>query len=238
MARVALFLLLFAGVLLAVGYLYVRRGSLATVHVINMDSSTERLLQFQTACQRAGLTAERWRAVNGKALGPKDILSHGVPRGIYDKYEQQKRLGVIGCYLSHSTLLKHLESVPAGANDYHLIFEDDAVMPATLKADLPGLLGKLPADWDLFQLYNNRPATKPYDGVIHTLLPGRANWGSVAYCVRHSALPKINAHIATMRKPIDDQMLEKAQTWKWFCMVPNYVETVDGGRSTLDDGNA
>ena len=235
MFRTLLFLLLFGVVLLTVWYFWARRGSFATVHVINMDTSTARLLQFQTACQRAGLTAERWSAVNGKALGPKDLITYGVPRGLYEKYAGEKRLGVIGCYLSHSTLLKHLESVPAGTNDYHLIFEDDAVMPATLRSDLPGLLAKLPADWDLFQLYNNRPSTRPYDGVIHTLLPGRANWGSVAYCVRHGALPKINAHIATMRRPIDDQMLEKAQVWKWFCTVPNYVETVDGGKSTLND---
>jgi GR25 family glycosyltransferase involved in LPS biosynthesis len=128
-----------------------------------------------------------------------------------------------------------LETVPAGADDYHLIFEDDAVVPRGLKRDLGALVGRLPADWDVFQLYNNRPLTKPYDGVIHTVLPGKANWGLVAYCVRHGALRKINAHIATMRVPIDDQLLEKAQTWKWFCVVPNYVETEDGGKTTLND---
>ena len=179
--------------------------------------------------------ATRWRGVNGRALGPKDLLQYGVPRSVYDKYAGQKRLGVIGCYLSHATLLKHLESTPAGANDYHLIFEDDAVVPAGLRSELGALVARLPADWDVFQLYNNRPLTRPYDGVIHTLLPGKGNWGLVAYCVRHGALPKINAQIATMRVPIDDQLLEKAQTWKWFCVVPNYIETEDGGKTTLND---
>jgi GR25 family glycosyltransferase involved in LPS biosynthesis len=222
--------------ILLLGYLVSRRrGSLASTHVINLDSSSDRLLRFQTICHGAGIDALRWSAVNGKALGPKDLLQYGMPRTLYDKYEAQKRLGVIGCYLSHATLLKHLETVQAGVDDYHLIFEDDAVVPRGLKRDLGALVGKLPTNWDIFQLYNNRPLTKPYDGVIHTPLPGRANWGLVAYCVRHGALPKINAHIATMRVPIDDQLLEKAQTWKWFTTVPNYVETEDGGKTTLND---
>jgi GR25 family glycosyltransferase involved in LPS biosynthesis len=230
---------LVAGLVVVLGVLGLlfgrRRGALVSTHVINLDSSTDRLLQFQTKCQDAGVTATRWRGVNGRALGPKDLLQYGVPRSVYDKYAGQKRLGVIGCYLSHATLLKHLESTPAGENDYHLIFEDDAVVPRGLRSELGALVARLPADWDVFQLYNNQPLTQPYDGVIHTLLPGKANWGTVAYCVRHGALPKINAHVATMRVPIDDQLLEKSQVWKWFCVVPNYIQTEDGGKSTLND---
>jgi GR25 family glycosyltransferase involved in LPS biosynthesis len=214
---------------------YAARARLASTHVINMDTSAERLRQFQTGAGRAGLSMTRWRAVNGKALGPNDLLKHSISREIYEKHANKGRLGVIGCYLSHSTLLRHLESMMCGDNDYHVIFEDDAVPPPHFKASLDALIGKLPSDWDILQLYNNQPNTVPWSGAIHKLAVGEGNWGCVAYAVRHGSLRKINAHIAIMRIPIDNQMLEKAHVWKWFCVVPNLVDTDDGGKTTLSD---
>lgn len=213
----------------------VQRGALISAHVINLDRSIERLAKFKQNAADVGLTVTRWPGVNGKTLGPGALLKYGVPRDIYDKYATKKRLGVIGCYLSHSTLLAHLETLNCGQNDYHLIFEDDAQLPAEFMFELSKTVARLPADWDVLQLYNNRPSTIPWSGNIHKLAPGSGNYGTVAYAVRHGALPKINAQVAVMKQPIDDQLLEKSQTWKWFCVVPDSVSTGDGGETTLND---
>ena len=232
----------YIGVLLCVALLsfllyYASHGGLVSTHVINMDKSIDRLAQFLRIASYADITATRWPGVNGKALGPADLLKYNVPRGIYEKYERDRRLGVIGCYLSHATLLRHLESAPVGDKDYHLICEDDAVLPNNCRSVIAGLVARLPTDWDILQLYNNKPKTVPWSGNLHTLAPDATdhNWGNVAYLVRHGSLPKINAHLAVMRGPVDNQLLEKAQTWKWFCVVPNLVSTEDGGKSTLND---
>lgn len=213
----------------------VYRGSLATAHVINLDRSVDRLTAFKKNADEVGLTVTRWPGVNGKALGPGDMLKYGVPRDIYEKHAAKKRLGVIGCYLSHSTLLAHLGTLRCGPNDYHLIFEDDAQLPADFMSELSKAVARLPSDWDILQLYNNRPRTVPFDGNIHTLAPGSGNYGTVAYAVRHGALAKINAHCAVMKQPIDNQLLEKSQMWKWFCVVPDMIRTGDGGKTTLND---
>jgi GR25 family glycosyltransferase involved in LPS biosynthesis len=213
----------------------VYRGALVSAHVINLDRSVDRLTAFKANASSVGLDVTRWAGVNGKTLGPADVLKQGVPRDIYEKHAAKKRLGVIGCYLSHATLLRHLESVPCGAGDYHLLFEDDAQLPQDFLTRLQGAIARLPVDWDILQLYNNRPATRPWSGNIHTLKPGNGNYGTVAYAVRHGALPKINAHVAVMRVPIDNQLLEKSQDWKWFCIVPDLVKTGDGGATTLND---
>lgn len=211
------------------------RGSLASAHVINLDRSVERLVAFRKNAEEVGLSVTRWPGINGKALEASDMPRYGVPHHIYEKHATKKRLGVIGCYLSHSTLLAHLGTIQCGQNDYHLIFEDDARLPADFMIQLPKIVAKLPADWDILQLYNNRPNTLPWHGNIHTLAPGEGNYGTVAYVVRHDALSKINAHVAVMRRPIDNQLLEKSHDWKWFCMVPDMVHTDDGGKTTLND---
>lgn len=232
----------YVGVLLCVAFVicilyYASRGGLVSTHVINMDKSEDRYAQFMRMASTAGLTVTRWPGVNGKTLGPADRLKYNVPRSVYEKYEHGRRLGVIGCYLSHASLMRHLESSPVGDNDYHLICEDDAVLPTNCVTAIQGLVARLPADWDILQLYNNKPKTVPWSGNIHTLSPDATdhNWGNVAYVVRHGSLRKINAHLAIMRGPVDNQMLEKAQEWKWFCVVPNFVSTDDGGKTTLND---
>jgi glycosyl transferase family 25 len=200
-----------------------------------LDRSVDRLAAFKANAAAAGLEVTRWPGVNGKALGPGDLLKYRVPRDVYEKHAAKKRLGVIGCYLSHSTLLAHLEGVRCGPADYHLLFEDDAQLPSDFMQRLSTAVAALPSDWDILQLYNNRPRTIPWSGSIHTLAPGEGNYGTVAYAVRHGALSKINTHVAVMRVPIDNQLLEKSQVWKWFCMVPDLVRTGDGGKTTLND---
>jgi GR25 family glycosyltransferase involved in LPS biosynthesis len=207
----------------------------ASAHVINLDSSSERLAQFYEKAKDSQLEITRWRGVNGKALGPADMIKYNIPRDVFERYKSKNRLGVIGCYMSHATLLKHLETMPSRNNDFHIIFEDDAVVPKNLESVLRKHVEKLPSDWDLLQLYNNQPNTVPWAGTIHKLGAGKGNWGNVAYVVRHGALPKINAHLSIMRKPVDNQMLEMSQIWKWYCIVPNLVTTEDGGQTTLND---
>jgi GR25 family glycosyltransferase involved in LPS biosynthesis len=208
---------------------------LVSVHVINMDKSVDRWAKFQAAAARAGIKVTRWRGVNGAELGPGDLLKYNISREIYDKHAAQKRLGVLGCYLSHMTLLRALAEIPCGDNDYHVIFEDDAVLEPNFRSALDGYIRRLPSNWDVLQMNIISAKTKPWSGPIHTPINEHGNWGTGAYAVRHGALSKINAHIAVMRIPIDDQLLEKKLEWRWFSCVPNLVETDDGGKTTLND---
>lgn len=217
------------------------RARIASASVINLEKSKERLAQFKAAAAVAGLDVERWPAFDGRTLEKKDIYKHNISELIWRHTQATRKLGVIGCWLSHKQLLASLESRHAGSADVHLIFEDDAVVPADFKAQLERIVCQLPTDWDVIQLGVTLPRTVPWSkqrmgGDIHVPNGGMyGNDGCFAYAVRHGALRKINAHLKYMNDPIDTQLKKKNKEWKWFIMQPMLVPTQDGGKSTLPD---
>lgn len=230
-------LLLFGALLVFVGLcMMYRRGRIVSTHVVNMESSRDRLVQFMAHSKKSGLSVVRWGAVNGKSLGEGDLAKYNLSKELYDSHKSNKRLGVIGCYLSHATLLQHLQTMRCNPNDIHLIFEDDVILPENTDLRVHQVINDLPAEWDLVQLFTLDPVTRPWKHNIHTPVPkAKGNWSTAAYAVRHGSLPKINEHIRVMRVPIDDQLMEKNGTWKWFCVQPDLVKIDDKGKTTLND---
>jgi len=217
-------------------YSILRTDRIVTTHVINMESSRSRYDQFMKHAARTGLHVERWNAINGKSLTADDLPKYNIDVPLYNARKNEKRLGVIGCYLSHSTLLQHLETIHCGPNAIHLIFEDDIVLPTNIRSRMYEIINKLPSDWDLLQMHTLSPNTSVWKGEIHVPNTRTAgNWSTAAYAVRHGALAKINAHVHKMHAPIDNQMLEKAGVWKWFIIQPDLVKVDDGGKTTLND---
>ena len=229
-------ILVVALLLLSALHYYFARGTIVSAHVINMAKSRDRYEQFMKYVERGGLTVTRWEGVNGKTLTAEQAAGYGITPAIYEKHVAQKRLGVIGCYLSHSTLLAHLGSQRCGPNDVHLIFEDDVVLPENYDMKVRQIIDQLPADWDVLQMFTFDPVLRPWKGAIKQPVPGaKGNWSTAAYAVRHGALGKINAHVRVMRVPIDNQLLEKCGEWKWFTVQPDLFTVNDGGKTTLND---
>lgn len=215
------------------------RARIATASVINLEKSKDRLARFKAAATIAGLDCERWPAVDGRTLKKADIYKYKISELVWNHTKETGRSGVIGCWLSHQQLLKSLETRSASSADIHLIFEDDAVVPADFKAQLERIVRRLPADWDVLQLGVTLPRTVAWSSRssdIHVPNGGMyGNDGCFAYAVRHGSLRKINAHLEYMNDPIDTQLKKKNKEWKWFIMQPMTVQTNDEGKSTLPD---
>jgi glycosyl transferase family 25 len=206
---------------------------IADTHVINMDKSRDRLAEIQAAAQRAGLPLIRWPAVDGSTIKEDDVRQHKVSKLITRHTAEKKQPGVIGCFLSHKTLLKHLETRSASKSDAHLILEDDAAIPADFWEQWNAFSATVPADWDIVQIGVTYPNLKPLQGRLHTHSEARGNVGAFAYLVKHGSLPKVNAHLEYMYDPIDVMIRNKQDEWKIYFAWPEICPHNDHGNSTI-----
>lgn len=218
--------------------LFVRRpsnSSIVTAHVINMDKSTDRLNRIMSEAQAANIHLERWRAIDGAILRDERICeTEKISKLVYRHAQNVNQPGVLGCFLSHRALLRHLQTLPCADTDAHLIFEDDAHIPADYWAQWDALCrADLPYDWDVVQLGVTHPNTTHYAGRIHVPSRRRGNVGLFAYVVRHGSLGKINAHLEYMYDPIDNMIADKYKEWRMYIVIPEIVKHNDGGQSTI-----
>jgi GR25 family glycosyltransferase involved in LPS biosynthesis len=208
---------------------------IADAHVINMDKSRDRLAEIQAAAKRANLPLIRWAAVDGTTIKEDDVRKYKVSKLITRHTAEKKQPGVIGCFLSHKTLLKHLETRHARRGDAHLILEDDAAIPADFWEQWNKFSASLPADWDIVQIGVTFPNLKPLvaGSRVHTHSEARGNVGAFAYLVKHGSLPKINAHLEYMYDPIDVMIRNKQDEWKIYFAWPEICPHNDHGNSTI-----
>lgn len=219
--------------LLTVLHLLIPRPRIASAHVINMDESRDRLAEFVSNATAAGLSVERWGAVDSRAMKETDLAPLQLSKYIWKWAAEHKKLGMLGCYLSHRTLLKHLEGLPVNSNDVHLVFEDDAYVPPDFMAQWNSLLDQAPPDWDILQLGVTFPNLRQVSGRVHRHLHDKGNGGTFAYAVRHNALRKINAHIAYMTDPIDIMLRNKWRDWNYYIAWPELCPHNDHGESVI-----
>lgn len=212
-----------------------RKGPIpiADTHVINMDKSRDRLAEIQAAAKQANLPLIRWPAVDGTTIKEDDVRQHKVSKLITRHTAEKKQPGVIGCFLSHKTLLKHLETRSVSKSDAHLILEDDAAIPADFWEQWNKFSASVPADWDIVQIGVTFPNLKPLQGRLHTHSESRGNVGAFAYLVKHESLPKINAHLEYMYDPIDVMLRNKQNEWKIYFAWPEICPHNDHGNSTI-----
>lgn len=226
-------------VLLIVIKLYDRQNlEVVSAHVINLESSKDRLDEFNKTAERAcggGLKITRWPAVNGKAMSEEEAVRAGIRKEIYEKYKAKKRLGAIGCFLSHKTLLAELAKMDVGPNAAHLIFEDDAQLEPNFVRNLNKTLRSAPQGWEFLQIGMHWPELKPLYDNFHIPIGKNKNMGTFAYLVRHSALPMINAYISDMKMPIDNQYLEMKHVWRYYVVYPELVKSDYDMESTINE---
>ena len=207
-----------------------------TAHVINMDESHERLLEFQENAiigLGSDLPVVRWTAYDSRKMTEEQIAPLKLSKYIWKWAVENKKMGVMGCYLSHRTLLKHLESTDISSNDAHLILEDDAYIPPDFWAQWNAVLADAPANWEILQLGVTFPNLKHVQGSVHRHLGDKGNGGTFAYVVRHSALKKINAHLEYMTDPIDIMFRNKWREWKYYIVYPEICPHNDHGESII-----
>jgi GR25 family glycosyltransferase involved in LPS biosynthesis len=238
--------LVIAVAVVAIGAWYVRSivsadrdgGKIRIVdaHVINMDKSRERWTEIQEAARLARLPIRRWRAVDGSQFTEDDARRLRVSKLILRHTGEKKQPGVVGCFLSHRTLLEYLANTKvAKADEGHLILEDDAFIPADFWEQWNTFSAELPRDWDIVQIGVTFPNLKRVEGGarVHTHSEARGNVGAFAYVVRHGALSKIVDHLRYMYDPIDVMIRNQQDSWKIYYAWPQICPHNDHGHSTI-----
>lgn len=226
-------------ILLSIGILHMYQRAkpirIADAYVINMDRSKDRWDEIRVAAEKARVPIKRWRAVDGKQIGEDDARRHNVSKLIVRHTKEKMQPGVVGCYLSHKTLLQHLETQSAYSSDAHLILEDDASIPVDFWNQWNTFSAELPADWDIVQIGVTYPNLRTVEGCkrLHTHNASKGNVGAFAYLVRHASLPKINEHLKYMYDPIDVMIRNKQDEWKIYFAWPEICPHNDHGKSTI-----
>jgi GR25 family glycosyltransferase involved in LPS biosynthesis len=211
---------------------------LQSVHAINMRKSQDRWAEISDLAEKAGVPLQRWEAVDGTTVGEDDARRLGVSKLLIRHTTEKKQPGVVGVFLSHKTLLKHLETQSAHSGDAHLILEDDAYIPADFWNQWAFVSSEFPADWDIVQLGVTYPNLKPMAGCrrLHAHQGAKGNVGAFAYVVRHASLPKINQHLIHMYDPIDVMIRNKQDEWGIYYAWPEICKHNDHGQSTIVAG--
>ena len=115
--------------------------------VINLDRAPDRWARISGQLQRLGLSYERLRAVDAKALTPEQRAA--LDEAAYRRKHGMEPLpGELGCYLSHVEALRHFLAGEAG---FALVLEDDVLLHDSLPAVLRGLMAHC-ARWDMVKL--------------------------------------------------------------------------------------
>lgn len=204
-----------------------------------MDKDTARREFMETQLVHYGAQVERWpgRSVKGMTVDELTALHIGEP--VYSVREQLwdgklRNVGVMGCWLSHTSLLKHLANMStANPQDAHLIFEDDVYVPPDILARWATL--PLPRDWDVVYLGIGHPTidkgTSPSPELVK-LKYGRGNAGMYAYVVRHGALQtKILPRLQQFTNAIDMQLSTMFDVLNVYAVMPAWVDP----RSPMQD---
>jgi len=209
-------------------------ANIKTIHVINLDKDIVRWAAISKNAANVVPRVQRFPAVNGKRLKTADLHKLGIGiammmKGTGDYVEQSNNLrniGTVGCFLSHRNLLTMLSKMPYGANDGHLILEDDIKLPERFLSSSDRwhtIKKEIPYNWDIIYLGINSPVgdlISPNVMKLNDPLVNTGNWGTHAYIVKHSSLPKILSWLAFMIDAVDGQLNMKFNSWNVYCTMP------------------
>ena len=122
------------------------------VYYVNLDRSRDRRRNIESMCQRHGINAERFSAVDGKLLDLEDPKYQKALQKIkwWFLIENRKNVGHFGCYLSHMSIFEKFLKTD---KQYCFILEDDAeFITSNLKEGIMKNMKNLPKDWDILLL--------------------------------------------------------------------------------------
>lgn len=241
MTDIALILGFFITVLLFLVYIgWPQKSYMHDIHFINLEKDYERRAFIEQQVPEA----KRWPAVNGADLTADDMARYHVPESVYSHRKnwdgKMRNAGVVGCWLSHVTLMRHLATLPAPEHAAHVILEDDVTVTKPLDNSI---LQGLPDDWDMLYLGITTPNIEHNitDRIVklksHTLY-GQGNFGTYAYAVRHGSLrTKILPFFTHFLNAIDVHYNQAFDAWNVYAIQPNVVvaESEHQEKSSIDE---
>jgi len=212
------------------------KPQISTIHVINLERDVERWNSIDAQGSRLGLQLTRFSATYGKDIPYAEMRKHGVGNAMVradrtdHKGEKLHNLGVVGCFLSHRTLLAHVRTLDVPDSYGHLVLEDDVRLPSDFlqtNGRWATLRQRIPTDWDIIWLRMWKPhGTKVAEGImkLDTNTHIRCNLGTFAYVVRHGAIPKILRELQYMTDAYDEQMNLHFAKWNCYLLEPGIIE--------------
>jgi GR25 family glycosyltransferase involved in LPS biosynthesis len=217
-----------------------RAPEITSISVINLDRDVKRWSNIEESAAKLHLTVERFPGIYGKDIPYEKMRSLGVGNSMVRHNRNDKNnehlvnLGVVGCYLSHRTLLEQVSKKNVAESAGHLILEDDVKIPDDFLQ--PGgrwsvLSKNIPGDWDMIFLRMWKP-----DGEV--VAPGimklrsdptkRTNLGAFAYIVRHGSLKtKILPSLKYMVDAYDEHINLKFNDWNVYLINPGIMDIND-----------
>lgn len=210
------------------------------IYVINLKKCTNRMKKFDDNMNALNLKYKRWDAVNGSALKKTDANTTFLCRNFMCTN------GVIGCYLSHITLWRHIMASAEGraeeSKKWFMIFEDDGLFTPKAIENLKSV----------FQDIKNWKSDKLYPDMInlacvisekaiyrkitdHIFQPFVVN-GMTAYIVSISGITKL---LSVLDKPVMwhiDNLLTIRQLYHkkiGYYSTNNYIINTDELQSTI-----
>lgn len=178
------------------------------VYIINLDESVERMKATRETCSKLGFrNVNRFSAVRGsKYINSTEMLKDEISDEFLYK-ENNKKWGEIGCWLSHTRLIKHIAD-NHDDNDTVLVLEDDArcdMEPLEFKKKYMEAIQKT-KDFDilyLFRFYDDRMGNFTiYPGIQIPYLP----LSTIAYIIKPSYARKLTETVGKMTRPIDNEL--------------------------------
>jgi GR25 family glycosyltransferase involved in LPS biosynthesis len=224
-------------------YIYVgwpRTPYISDIYYINLDKDVER----RTHMEKQAPNALRWPAVNGADLTPESMARYNVPESVYSHRKnwdgKMRNAGVVGCWVSHVTLMRHLATLPVPEHAAHLILEDDVTVTQSLD---DSILQGLPDDWDIVFLGITKPnieykVTERIVKLKSHELYGQGNFGTFAYALRHGSLrTKILPFFTHFLNAIDVHYNQGFDAWNVYAIQPNVVvaESDHQAKSSIDE---
>lgn len=203
------------------------------ISYINLEKDEGRRAMQETQLARIGVPYRRWAGTLGSTLKSTDLFKERVGASNFAQRsaaadKRFRNMGVIGCWLSHVKLLRHLATVPARDYDGHVILEDDVHVPSDLFAH--PAWRELPSDWDVLFLGITKPVVgaqvSPHLVRLRSESPdARGNWGTYAYVVRHGSLDsKILPFFKYYLNPFDVQISQAFDDWNVYAVQPVIVK--------------
>ena len=240
MKKIIILILIFILVILYLFKEQIREGfqtppaNIADVWYINLDRSSDRRTYIENETSKLLIPVKRWSAVDGSKLTDEDFNKHNIPAWSRPSFalesKQKTRFGEIGCFLSHKSLLQHLNTLDTPSDMAHLILEDDAKIDDNFIEKWNISINTVDPSWDIIfvgLLGNNVNDVKSGIGKPEYIT------GTHAYVVKQSSLDKIIAHIDIIYDPIDEVYAKGINKLNIYALSPSKINQGGAPTSTI-----
>ena len=195
-------------------------------YAITMDPASKRYIDIKAYATAAGIPLQPWKGVLVTPEQKDTLPEQGVGTTHFkDRTGAIFNLGVIGAFLAHRALFKH---VAMNGQPGTLIFEDDVEIPPDFYEKLAAVQSEIPADWDFIFLDKLYTVGKPISEHVVKLdkdMTGMKNWGIWAYIVKNSSLTdKILPRMEHMLDVPDIQLAKFADVLNMYLIKPSLVK--------------